>query len=226
MTHDNASSVGGLAIRLTRLDSSGNLVVGPSASYVTKKFVSLGYTPEYEDGEEFTTKAADGSVCASWKTPRTLKRVTLTIALCDPDPEFTEIIAGGTLLTVPDGANTKTVGWKAPLVGIDATPNGVAIEVWSKAVAGGKVSAASPYFHWIFPYAQMHISGDRVIENGMMASSFEGWAVGNATYSTSVTALTGTKPTPAWPYTTESPVAYSRVDAAPAVQGYNLVGTA
>jgi len=65
MAQDNASSVAGLAIRLTRLDASGTLVVGASASYVSKKFVSLGFTPEYESGDEFTTKAADGSVCVS-----------------------------------------------------------------------------------------------------------------------------------------------------------------
>jgi hypothetical protein len=216
----------GVAIRVSRLTPSGAIATGANASYVTSKFVSLSFTPEFEAGDEFTQKAADGSVCSSLKAPDTLKRVNISIALCDPDPEFTEIIAGGTLLTEVDGADTKTVGWKAPLVGVDATPNGVAIEVWSKAVAGGKVSGINRYFHWIFPYAQMHISGDRVIENGMMATNFEGWAVGNATFSTSVTALTGTKPSPAWAYTTESPIAYARVDAAPAVQGYNLVGTA
>lgn len=228
MAQDYASSIMGVAIRVSRLTPTGAIATGATASYVTSKFVSLSFTPEFEAGDEFTQKAADGSVCSSLKAPDTLKRVNISIALCDPDPEFTEIIAGGTLLTKVDGAGpaVKTVGWKAPLVGIDATPNGVAIEVWSKAVSGGKVSAASPYYHWIFPYAQMHISGDRVIENGMMATNFEGWAVGNATFSTSVTALTGTKPTPAWPYTTESPIAYSRVDAAPAVQGYNLVGAA
>src|SRR4030095_3039512 len=99
MAQDNASSVAGVAIRLTRLAADGSLVTGASASYVTKKFVSLGFTPEYETGDEFTTKAADGSVCVTWKAPDTLKRVTLSVALCDPDPEFSEMMAGGTLLS-------------------------------------------------------------------------------------------------------------------------------
>lgn len=214
MAHDNASSVGGLAIRLTRLDASGNLMTGPSASYVTKKFVSLGYTPEYEDGEEFTTKAADGSVCASWKTPRTLKRVTLSIALCDPDPEFSEMIAGGTLLS----AGGKSVGWKMPLVGVDATPNGVAIEVWSFANVGGRATGATPYWHYVFPYAQMQLSGERAIQNDMMATSFEGWAVGNVGFGDGPAA-------PNWStsYVTDAPAQMARSATIPVGTGYQAV---
>jgi hypothetical protein len=209
MAQDNASSVAGMAIRLTRLDASGNLVVGPSASYVTKKFVSLGFTPEYETGDEFTTKAADGSVCVSWKAPDTLKRVTLSIALCDPDPEFTEMISGGTLLS----AGGKSVGYKAPLVGVDATPNGVAIEVWSIANVGGRQAAVNPYWHWVFPYAQMHQAGERAIQNDLLATSFEGWGVGNVGFGDGPAA-------PQWPFASDSPVAYARTTGIPAGTGY------
>lgn len=209
MAQDNASSVGGLAIRLTRLDAQGLTVVGPSASYVTKKFVSLGYTPEYEDGEEFTTKAADGTVCASWKTPKTLKRVTLSIALCDPDPEFSEMIAGGTLLT----AGGKSVGWKMPLVGVDATPNGVAIEVWAFANVGGRATGATPYWHYVFPYAQMALTGERAIQNDMMATSFEGWAVGNAGFGDGPAA-------PIWPFASDAPAQMARTSTIPVGTGY------
>lgn len=211
MAHDNASAVAGLAIRLTRLTASGVPLVGPSANYVTKKFVSLGFTPEYESGDEFTTKAADGSVCVSWKAPDTLKRVTLSIALCDPDPEFTEMIAGGTLLT----SGGVSVGWKAPLVGIDATPNGVGIEVWSIANVGGRQAATNPYWHWVFPYAQMHSAGERAIQNDLIATSFEGWGVGNANFRSPAA--------PLWNVATfgvDAPVAYARGAAIPTGTGY------
>lgn len=211
MAHDNASAVAGLAIRLTRLASDGNIVAGPSANYVTKKFVSLGFTPEYESGDEFTTKAADGSVCVSWKAPDTLKRVTLSIALCDPDPEFTEMIAGGTLLT----AGGKSVGWKAPLVGVDATPNGVAIEVWSIANVGGRAAAVNPYWHWVFPYAQMHSAGERAIQNDLIATSFEGWGVGNANFHSPAAPLWNVAQ-----FGVDSPVAYARTTALPVGTGY------
>lgn len=213
MAQDNASSVGGLAIRLTRLDSAGLTQVGASASYVTKKFVSLGYTPEYEDGDEFTTKAADGSVCASWKTPRTLKRVTLSIALCDPDPEFSEMIAGGTLLAGTGAMAGKSVGWKMPLVGTDPTPYGVAIEVWSFANVGGRATGPAPYWHYVFPYCQMQLTGERAIQNDMMATSFEGWAVGNAGFGDGPAA-------PIWPFGSDSPAQMARTSTIPVGTGY------
>jgi hypothetical protein len=214
MAQDNASSVAGMAIRLTRLDADGGLTSGASASYVTKKFVSLGFTPEYETGDEFTTKAADGTVCASWKAPDTLKRVTLSIALCDPDPEFTQMIAGGTLLS----SGGKSVGWQAPSVGIDATPNGVAIEVWSIANVGGRQASVNPYWHWVFPYAQMHFAGERAIQNDLMASSFEGWAVGNTGFADGPAA-----PQWAFPSSTAAPVSYARTTAIPTGTGYQTV---
>lgn len=212
MAQDNASAVAGLAIRLTRLDAAGTPVVGASASYVSKKFVSLGFTPEYETGDEFTTKAADGSVCASWKAPDTLKRVTLSIALCDPDPEFTEMIAGGTLLS----AGGKSIGWKAPLVGVDATPNGVAIEVWAIANIGGRQAAVNPYWHFVFPYAQMHMAGERAIQNDLMATSFEGWSVGNENFGDGPAA-------PLWPFAADSPISYARTTTIPVGTGYQAV---
>jgi hypothetical protein len=206
---DNASSVAGVAIRLTRLAADGSLVTGASASYVTKKFVSLGFTPEYETGDEFTTKAADGSVCVTWKAPDTLKRVTLSVALCDPDPEFSEMMAGGTLLS----AGGKSVGWKAPLVGVDATPNGVAIEVWSIANVGGRQATVNPYWHWIFPYAQMHMAGERAIQNDLLATSFEGWAVGNTGFGDGPAA-------PLWAFASDAPIAYARTTSIPVGTGY------
>lgn len=214
MAQDNASAVAGMAIRLTRLSADGSPVIGASASYVTKKFVSLGFTPEYETGDEFTTKAADGTVCASWKAPDTLKRVTLSIALCDPDPEFTEMIAGGTLLS----ADGKSVGWKAPLVGVDATPNGVAIEVWAIANVGGRQASVNPYWHFVFPYAQMHMAGERAIQNDLMATSFEGWAVGNPSFGDGPAA-------PLWPFVNgaDAPVAYARTTSIPVGTGYQAV---
>lgn len=209
MAHDNASSVAGMAIRLTRLSASGALVTGPSASYVSKKFVSLGFTPEYETGDEFTTKAADGSVCVTWKAPDTLKRVTLSVALCDPDPEFTEMISGGTLLS----SGGQSVGYKAPLVGVDATPNGVAIEVWSIANVNGRQAATNPYWHWVFPYTQMHQAGERAIQNDLLATSFEGWGVGNTGFGDGPAA-------PLWPFAADAPVAYARTTTIPVGTGY------
>ncbi len=288
-TQSYAASVQGAAIRVTRLSASGALLTGDLDSYTTSAFLRMSFTPEYEDGEEITEKAADGTVCVSYKAPDRLKRVTMELAICEPDPELTALLAGGVLLTrndstateksvtnagssangttatlvVPSGhgivagdnitvagltptglngikrvsAVTSTsvsfltsisdtvagtgnvtlrddnsVGWAAPAIGDDPAGNGVAIEVWSFAVADGKRVATNPYFHWIFPYARLRQSGDRVIENGLLANTFEGYGIGNTTFSDG--------PDGRWEWTqvTDRPYAYARADWSPSTE--------
>lgn len=213
MAQDYAASVQGAVIRVSRLAADGTIATGASASYVMKKFIRVSFTPEYEEGDEITEKAADGSVCVTYKSPDTLKRVTMEIAICEPDPEFTEILSGGTILA--NGG--QSVGYAAPLVGVDPNPNGAALEVWSYAVKGGKRASTNPYFQWVFPYVQLRPGGDRVIENGLLANTFEGWGVGNDQF--------GDGPgTPAWPFTSDRAYQYARVAAVPAdADGYVAV---
>lgn len=283
-TQDYAASVQGAAIRVTRLSSSGALLTGDLDSYTTSAFIRMSFTPEYEDGEEITEKAANGTVCVSYKAPDVLKRVTMELAICEPDPELTALLAGGVLLsrdqstssalavdsasitsgvctvllastaglavgdnvtitgltpgtsgtlngvqrienltadtsftfsTTATGAvstssptvtkrEDTSVGWAAPLIGDDPAGNGVAIECWSHAVAAGKRTSSNPYFHWIFPYARLRQSGDRVIENGLLANTFEGYGIGNSLFSVG--------PDGRWefPDVTDRPYAYAR----------------
>jgi hypothetical protein len=292
-TQDYAASVQGAAIRVTRLNAAGALLTGALDSYTTSAFIRMSFTPEYEDGEEITEKAADGTVCVSFKAPDRLKRATMELAICEPDPELTALLAGGVLLSrntststalaltsasiagtvvtvllasttglaVGDNvtiaglspatgtlngvrriasltANTNftffttatgtvttstptvtkredtSVGWAAPAIGDDPSGNGVAIECWSHAVANGKRAATNPYFHWIFPYARLRQSGDRVIENGMLANTFEGYGIGNTAFGT------GPDTRWAWSEVTDRPYAYARSDWSPSLGYY------
>lgn len=209
MAQEYASSVSASVIRLTRLTASGALATGPSSSYVSKSFISVSMTPEYEEGDEFIQKNANGDICVNVKKPNTLKRINLEIAICNPDPYFTELASGGDLL-----GNGK--GWAAPAIGADPTPNGVAIEVWSNAYIDGKPAGTDPYFHWIFPYARLQQGGDRVIENGLLATSFEGWGVGNAAFDTGNTVAPW-----AYPEVAGRPYAYARTSTIPTLVGFN-----
>lgn len=205
MAQEYASSIGVVAIRITRLQSDGSLDTGPSASYVLNSdLISISFTPEYEEGDEFTQKGGDGTVCTTYRGPDTLKRSNFEIAICNPDPEASEMLAGGTLLT--DAG--VVVGYAPPPVGVDGNPNGVAIEAWSKAIVGGKPSGAKPYWHWVFPYVILSPSGDRVLENGILANAFSGWGVGNDGFDTG--------PAGDWPFISDRPYQYARSTTSPA----------
>lgn len=212
MAQDYAASIAGAAIRVTRLNADGTLVTSASASYVMTSFISVSFTPEYEEGDEFTQKDANGSVCVTYKSPDTLKRVTLEVAICNPDPEFTELVSGGQILST----GGTTMGWAAPEAGVDANPEGVALEVWSRAIQSGKNAPANPYFHWVFPYAMLRPSGDRVIEQGIMANTYEGWALGNSGFAE------GPDSANPWPFpeATNVPYMYARTATAPSGNGF------
>jgi hypothetical protein len=212
-TQDYAASIQGVSIRVTRLDAAGNLLTGPQDSYTTSAFMRVSFTPEYEEGDEITEKGANGVVCVSYKAPDTLKRITMELAICEPDPELTALLSGGLLLRKNVGSttdpNNQSVGWASPGVGDDPAGNGVAIEAWSHAVAGGKRAGVMPYFHWVFPYAKFRQSGDRVIENGLLANTFEGYGLGNVNFKAGIDGR--------WefPVAAERPYAYARSSWAP-----------
>ena len=212
-TQEYAASIQGVSIRVTRLDASGNLLNGAGDSYTTSGFLRLSFTPEYEEGDEMTEKAADGTVCVTYKAPDTLKRITMELAICEPDPELTQLISGGLLLRKNYGTyaspDRKSIGWASPASGDDPAGNGVAIETWSFAIIDGKKAASRPYFHWVFPYARLRQSGDRVIENGMLATTFEGYGLGNSSFSD------GLDERWEFPVATERPYSYARSTWAP-----------
>jgi hypothetical protein len=209
-TQDYAASVQGVSIRVTRLDAAGRLQTGAGDSYTTSAFLRTSFTPEYEEGDEIIEKSANGTVCVSYKAPDTLKRITMELAICEPDTELTALISGGLLLRKDMGeAGNKSVGYASPSVGDDPTGHGVALEVWSFAVKDGRRASELPYFHWVFPYTRLRLSGDRVIENGMLATTFEGYGLGNSLFGAGLDGR--------WefPIATERSYSYARTSYAP-----------
>jgi hypothetical protein len=208
-TQEYAASIQGVSIRVTRLDSTGNLLNGPGDSYTTSAFMRVSFTPEYEEGDEITEKNANGVVCVTYKSPDTLKRITMELAICEPDSELSALISGGLLLRKNVNGVNQSIGWAAPGVGDDPAGNGIAIEAWSHAIKDGKKASVLPYFHWVFPYAKLRQSGDRVIENGMLATTFEGYGLGNVQFSS------GQDGRWEFPVAAERPYSYARADWAP-----------
>ena len=212
-TQDYAASIQGVSIRVTRLDAAGNLLNEPGDSYTTSAFIRVSFTPEYEEGDEITEKNANGVICVVYKSPDTLKRITMELAICEPDPELTQLLSGGLLLRKNLGSyatpNRKSIGWSSPAVGDDPAATGVAIEVWSHAIKDGKKSATLPYFHWVFPYVKVRQSGDRVIENGLLANTFEGYGLGNSLFGI------GLDERWEFPVAVERPYSYARATWAP-----------
>ena len=210
MATDQAASVQGVALRVTALGSNSAPAWGASSCFVTKAFMRLGFTPEYVEGDEVQEKRADGIVCVYYKMPDSLKRVGISLSICSPEPDLTKMLVGGSLLSA--GTPAEVVGYAAPAIGVDPNPYGCAIEVWSRAIVAGKPAAVNPYWRWVFPYAQFKMTGERALENGMMANQFDGWGVGNAAFATG--------PDDDWDYTSAAAFQYARDTAIPSTEGF------
>lgn len=209
------ASISGLALRVAKLGVDGAPLAGEENAYVTSRFMTLSFTPEYTEGDEVEEKAADGSVCVSYQLPDVLKRVTFTLTICAPSPELSEILAGGTLF---ENGDSEVVGYQGPEVGVDATPNGVSMEAWSRAVIDGRLASPNPYWWWVFPSCVMRFDGERTLENGMLANQFSGWGVGNTNW--------GTGPAGDWEQTSKSPFQYVRTASYPdGIEDYIVVGS-
>lgn len=167
-------------MRVTRLLVNGDIDTDfPVLN--TKGFISASFSPQFEAGDEITEKAADGSICVTYKADDSLTRLDFSLSVCTPDPETTALLAGGEVVLDDDG---EVVGYTSVPVG-SAVGNPVAVEIWSIANIGGKPASDKPYWHWVFPYVKVRYEGDREFSNSLLANQYSGQAVGNTALAVS-----------------------------------------
>src|SRR5262245_56227671 len=122
-----------VAIRVTALDASGAPKAG-NDMYVTDNLVKIDFNPEMETGQEISNKNAAGNLCVVWRSPDLMKRLTLSLDVCVPDPELEVLLTGGDLFTTGTDPNVEIKGFAYPPLMEDPTPYGVSIEAWTRYV--------------------------------------------------------------------------------------------
>jgi len=181
---DHATSVRGYAMRVSSLSVSGAPLTGTSGSvWVSGQFLNVQFTPNNEAGEDIANKAADGSLCQILKTPDILKYYDVHLEICSPEPELIVLLGGGTTFTNP--GSSPVTGYQSLQAGQLTTSgvgNGVGIEVWSGAYVNGKPASTNPYWVHVFPNCVLTLTGTRSIENGFIATVFDGYCFGNANF--------------------------------------------
>jgi hypothetical protein len=158
----------GTHIRIVKVDSCGIPVTGASAmSVVTKGFVKVDMEPQYEDGQEYFERNADGDPCVNQKDNPVLKRLQLTVELCEIDPTAASwMISARQLLLATD-----VMGWALT----EGTPtNRFSFECWQR-VAGAGACAAGGIVRYIYnawPNVGAVKMGTYTVENGRSAFTF------------------------------------------------------
>jgi hypothetical protein len=208
MGWDGAGSLFGLGIRVTKLDIAGAPLVGLQSSYITDALVKAEIGLEYEEAKQVTQLNGSGIACVNYQAPFTLKRGTIGgLQVCQPDPNLVQFLQGGDVIndaSVP----ARQIGYRAPLTGQEEVPNGVSIEVWSRAVIGSTYAASLPYIHWVIPKAYVTPAGSWLIAgDAAMVPEFEGYSVQNPGW--------GSGPADDWDYPSDRVWQYVRVETLP-----------
>jgi hypothetical protein len=137
--------VKGTHFRIVALDACGIPVTGASGLVaVTNSFVSVESAEEYEDGEEFFERNAAGAPCVNQKDDPTMKRVVLTVQLCEINVSAVAYILSARELVT----GTPTTGTGFALAEGNPT-NRFSLEVWQE-VAGAAACDASGQQQYVY----------------------------------------------------------------------------
>src|SRR5688572_15196466 len=81
------SPIKGRILRVITLNECGVPVTGTSGGVILLQgFTQVGSSAQYETGDEFLEKTADGALCVNEKDADILKRFELTATVCSIDP--------------------------------------------------------------------------------------------------------------------------------------------
>lgn len=184
----------GRVARFTRLDVCGNPVIGPKSTLVTRGFMTVTMSPQYEEADEITVKNASGQVCVSDKPADELKWWDVTVALCQVNPALATMLGG--YESVLDWAGAA-VGYR---IGEEITTEGVGMELWSDVSAADECAGgAEEYGYFLLPrIVNSKLTSDVVIQNDAVTLEFQGrtkrnrWGTGP--YDVVGTGAAGTTP--------------------------------
>lgn len=162
----------GTRLRIVKLDVCGVPVTGTSSlEVVTKGFVQVVNSPQYEDGEEFFERNADGDACVNQKDDPTLKRFQTTVDFCAVDPSIAGFVLSARLLGTGGSAITGT-GF-AMSEGVPT--NRFSMEVWQRVAGSGACDASGlqRFIYHAWPNVGAVQMQDYTVENGRSTLSFQ-----------------------------------------------------
>jgi hypothetical protein len=154
----------GRVLRVVALDDCGVPVSGAGSGVVVAAgFTQVQQSAEYETGTEFFERTADGSLCVNQKDPDILKRLNLTVDVCQVDPGMLSTISLVRLLT----ASESPTGTGFALA--EGAPTGhFSLEVWQR--DAGSDACADGETRWVYnawPHLVNPKIGDWTIANAL-----------------------------------------------------------
>jgi len=161
------SSIQGLIMRGTRVDSCGAPITGGTDDVVVSEgFVSIGLSSVIEDGTEYRRKNANGRFAIDLRGPKQFSRYDLAFTFSGVNPALFELVSGN-VRVVTDYAGDD-VGFA---VDRDVVSDGFALEVWTAVPASPDAECvvgeegSGLYVYWLLPWVHNGVLGDHGIED-------------------------------------------------------------
>jgi hypothetical protein len=147
--YDGSGTLFALGFRVTKLDASGAPIPGTTSCYMSSSLVTVSTGLDYTKPNIVTQENGAGQVCVSYAAPASLSGAHIaSMQVCVPDPIILQFLLGGNILL---DVNNVEVGYQAPAIGSTPNPNGVSLELYTRAVQDGAFANQYPYFWWVFP---------------------------------------------------------------------------
>jgi hypothetical protein len=154
--------VRGRAMRVTRLDGCGAVVLGPDSQVVSDGFITVALTANTDEGTTISVTNAAGKVCILDEPCPQFTGYTAEVAFCGVDPDLYKLMTGQPVILNAAG---EAVGFKMNS-SVDACDSGFALEVWSNVPAAVcEEGEGQQYGYFLIPFLRGGVIGDFTIGN-------------------------------------------------------------
>lgn len=168
----SAVPIKGRVARFIAVDVCGDPISGGAdeCQVITKGFIQIQIDPQYEDGEQFRQRMADGTLCVNDDDDDEFTMVNLTITLCGVCPSIASVVTGARLLT-----SAAPVSGTGAAYGEGTLASHFALEIWQNVTGRGAcdASGAQRYVYWAFPNAKSGRINQMTVENGILNMEFQ-----------------------------------------------------
>jgi hypothetical protein len=180
------SLVRGRAMRVTRLDGCGEVVVGADSAVVSDGFITVGLTAQTDEGTTISVQNAAGDMCILDEPAPKFTGYEISIEFCAVNPALYEILTGQEVVHDAATPTPAAVGFRVNS-GIDAADSGFALEVWSQVpTAVCEPGAGVNYGYFLVPFVKGGLISDFTIGNDAVNFTMSGarskdgsaWGVG------------------------------------------------
>lgn len=170
-------SFGLCGLRVTLLDSLGNVAAGPNNSYVTDQQISLAISANQDTGQTFQQRNGCGCSLAKFRAEDIFNWWELVFTDGAVEDALVAMMTGGT--PILEGGSIVGIHYPEALGCGESKPI-VAVEAWTQHMlpGGSAKDSIHPYIHWVFPASKWSF-GDVTAEEDFMNPVLNGFTISN-----------------------------------------------